>query len=591
VSSRHHYIKLNPIFYLYIIFVSSAYFVDVANLLCKIISINIDHFVPWLVIGLIVPMHYFLRSQIAVTKLKYPSILLIISVVIIGISFVKIPLPDKSFDTLNYHLFLQENRFVDNINYNFFPNGIQSFQFFLSDNIYYIFRYFLGYRLGTIINSLLLIVIAYQVIIYISSYLRYNHFRRLPVYFFLFGLFSVFTIYNLANIGIYYVDLIAIPILIYMLQQFIFKNKLSNSKIFFLAFLTGLSITLKLTFGIFSVPLFLLILVRHRQNISRKAIFFSLLLVFLTCSPALLYVYNQTGNPFFPLFNSIFHSSYYGNENLINRNAPHSIIDKILWPIIIFLNPHRLLLEKYDGRLLIGYLSAFTLLFLHCINKIQLNRSLLKIILIFLLFYFAWAFGTGYLRYGLILGILSAIIIFAFSLQCFQKKHWSSSLVGGFLLLLILSQSIYSLFVFFYQPNEWSWRNTFMIDRQQYQDNFPKILHDYRQTQIPSIISEADIIGVVSYNSGYATLLNLDKPLISFKYNGPETDKFALQKYNFLQTIHNKKIAIIDKCDQNQDINSILLPYNYTIKTSQKFYNEISNVELCAYAIQTESQS
>jgi hypothetical protein len=59
--------------------------------------------------------------------------------------------PDSFWDTKSYHIYLQQNPFVNKINFDFFAGrNLNSFQFPIADRVYYLFRYILGYRLGTI---------------------------------------------------------------------------------------------------------------------------------------------------------------------------------------------------------------------------------------------------------------------------------------------------------------------------------------------------------------------------------------------------------------------------------------------------------
>ena len=65
---------------------------------------------------------------------------------LMAITFLRLPIPDRSYDVVNYHLFLQDFKFEDNINYNFFPGNIQTFTFPLGDRMFFVFRALLGYR-------------------------------------------------------------------------------------------------------------------------------------------------------------------------------------------------------------------------------------------------------------------------------------------------------------------------------------------------------------------------------------------------------------------------------------------------------------
>ena len=78
--------------------------------------------------------------------LSFPYIIgYVVMVLILGIYAIKFAIPDKAFDTLNYHLYVQENAFSDNVMYNFFPaRWINTFSFPLGDRMHYFFRFFLA---------------------------------------------------------------------------------------------------------------------------------------------------------------------------------------------------------------------------------------------------------------------------------------------------------------------------------------------------------------------------------------------------------------------------------------------------------------
>ena len=54
-------------------------------------------------------------------------------------------MPDESYDVCSYHIYLQENPFIDKINFDFFPGRtINSFLYPLGDRMFYLFRMALG---------------------------------------------------------------------------------------------------------------------------------------------------------------------------------------------------------------------------------------------------------------------------------------------------------------------------------------------------------------------------------------------------------------------------------------------------------------
>ena len=76
--------------------------------------------------------------------------------------------PDQSYDTQNYHLLSQIPGFVDNLHYHVIPGRFQMFGFRLGDRMFYPFRAILGLRMGTMLNTLAMLVIYRQVTVFLS---------------------------------------------------------------------------------------------------------------------------------------------------------------------------------------------------------------------------------------------------------------------------------------------------------------------------------------------------------------------------------------------------------------------------------------
>ena len=112
----------------------------------------------------IVTILFFKKKSIKITfDYEKKDIFMFIAFILLIIvqSFLK---PDFPYDVKSYHIYLQENAFADKLNFDFFPGRIFCvFLFPLGDRMHYIFRYLLGYRLGTVFSSYILVVIYYQV--------------------------------------------------------------------------------------------------------------------------------------------------------------------------------------------------------------------------------------------------------------------------------------------------------------------------------------------------------------------------------------------------------------------------------------------
>lgn len=185
---------------------------------------------------------------------------------ILVIYFVKFAIPDKGFDTLNYHLYLQISPFADNIYYNFFPaRWINTFSYPLADRIHYFFRFILGYRLGNIANIYILITIYYQAKQFLKKYIHVKNKIIIPV-----TTFSVIcTEQILMNLVSYYVDLMAIPLILEIILIILNKdiNKFNN---YFILFMSGIIISLKISNILILIPLGILYIIIAKKTFNWK---------------------------------------------------------------------------------------------------------------------------------------------------------------------------------------------------------------------------------------------------------------------------------------------------------------------------------
>lgn len=113
----------------------------------------------------------------------------------------------------------QQNPFGDKINFDFFAGkNLNSYSYAIPDRMFYLFRFFLGYRLGVILNYLLIIIIYVQVKEMIKKLIPHSHsIFRVVV--------STLIATSLSLIDIvdsYYVDLISVVLLLEITRLVLF---------------------------------------------------------------------------------------------------------------------------------------------------------------------------------------------------------------------------------------------------------------------------------------------------------------------------------------------------------------------------------
>lgn len=272
------------------------------------------------------------KKQIKITSDfdKFDILFWILAITVIFIN--GIFTPDKYYDTSSYHIYLQETPFIDKINFDFFPGRIFCICLFpLGDRMHYIFRYFLGYRLGTIFSYYLMIVLYYQTKIILKNYTNNSK---------LCSFFSnlIFFINILSSrIGNYYVDNL---VLVFTIQIFLIlkvEKKYDKNIVYLLCLLSGISIGIKITSVFFIIAIFIFFIIMSYKKIDYKKINI-VCCVILGIIPWIIYIvdnYKQTGSILFPYYNSIFKSEYFGLYNWVDpRFGIGNIFDKILWPIV-----------------------------------------------------------------------------------------------------------------------------------------------------------------------------------------------------------------------------------------------------------------
>ena len=152
---------------------------------------------------------------------------------------------DYSYDTKNYHIYIQEHFFDDKINEDLFVGRtINSFLFPLGDRMYYMFRYFYGYRLGVCISFYTLIIMYYQMKNILKTMIPNISNKKL----FAFSIMPAFLWTVNEFIGTYYIDNLSCIILleliyIFVKQENIFKDK---HNLYYIAILLGIATGIKL---------------------------------------------------------------------------------------------------------------------------------------------------------------------------------------------------------------------------------------------------------------------------------------------------------------------------------------------------------
>lgn len=362
-------------------------------------------------------------------KIKIKSNFEVLDIVFLSFIFIiaslKIAIPDFSYDVSNYHIYLQKNIYIDKINFDFFAGKtVNGFLFALGDRMYYIFRYILGYRLGTILSYYTLIVLFYQIKDVLNIISKKN--KLIPI----FAMLSCLSYIILQWLGTYYVDNLSIVFILQIIYYVISEeNILKNKKmIYFITFICGIATAIKITNFILILPILLFILIKERKNINKEIILTLLKSLILFVIPFLIYIIDniiQTENPIFPYYNSIFKSKYFGQFDWKdNRFGINNVFYGAIWPIYV-----SVIIKGYgddwdisDPIWAIGYIIVLAFILYSIIAK-KKNKKIFQISILGIILTIIWIiFLEGYMRYALVIPVLYGIVMSGIIMNCINIR-------------------------------------------------------------------------------------------------------------------------------------------------------------------------
>jgi len=366
-----------------------------------------DNLTAWILTGLfsILLLGFVIWIRETATPLGPPRFWLIVGLPLALMYVIRLPFPDFNYDVLNYHLINTERalRGWPMGPGDFFPGVLLVNP--APDIVDGIFRFGLGYRLGTIINLLAMLWAAAIINNLLRRYIYSETLRYICI------LFVVSTEHVLFLLNLYMVDLLALPLMLEATQQILRFDDIrkKDRALVHICLLLGLSTAFKLTNLAFALPLIVLAAkscFSHRDGIRLRYIALAGLVFLMPILPFCLYMYVQTGSPIFPYFNKVFRSPFVEAKNYdVPWLGPKSLLEKVLWPFWSYFSPGRLSpmfgRNGYAGRILIGYVMVIAGL---------MTKETRKVCLICIVSFALWTISSGDLRYGILLELLSGVV-------------------------------------------------------------------------------------------------------------------------------------------------------------------------------------
>ena len=463
------------------------------------------------------------------------------------------PFPDTSFDVWGLRLFHGE-RALHGFLYRpeeFFPTAAPFNP--TPDMITGLFRHALGYRLGTVVNLLALLWTASVLNKLLSQFIRSERLRAVATLLILFIEHFLFEINN------YMPDLLALPVLAEATWLTLENATFTKRRVLRVVFLISLAVTLKLSNAAVAMPIVLIWIWRcfSKLNFRDFAITsFLSLIVFL--APLLyfsIWVYRLTGSPIFPLYNGVFRSPLYPPlMGWDDRWGGYGVFEILLWPILIFFHPERTAeIVAYSGRLSIGFVLAIICLFVR-----RLGSTIRQTAFILVLGTLLWSVTMGYIRYGLLLELLSGVLMVMVTVSLLLEtkiRNWRA-VAGVMIAILLVTQS--AMAGRFLLRQVWSMRPTALDDFNVYLRQWTHVwadrsLHDFLGAKESQLIDNVDVWVVSGTKTpGLMILLNNRPPFLGVRSAG-----LFLAAAN--QRVFSAKLEAL----HDRQLSSLVLPVDY----------------------------
>jgi hypothetical protein len=484
------------------------------------------------------------------------------------------PFPDASFDVWSLRLFHGE-RGLHGFIYRpgeFFPTSAPFNP--TPDMLTGLFRHALGYRLGTIINLLVLVWAGTILDRMLRPFVRGARLRAACV---LLALFAEHVLFEINN---YMPDLLALPLMLEATRLVLDPenwgqaggtkelmhadaaggagglkgaddlsgadesggevgpkraglSKRTRRVVVRGAFLIGASTALKLSNAAVTLPLVAVCAWRAARACrfelkSLAAPALAALVVFAApLAPFTVWVYKLTGSPIFPIYNGYFHSPFYPPSNgWDGRWGGFGAREILPWPVLILFEPGRSSeLGVYSGRLSVAFLGALACLILA--RRAEARVRVLAFVLV--VGSLLWSLTMGYIRYGLYLEVLSGVLLLAVATTLFgggatRGTTRLKAALASLICVVLIAQSVFALR--YALRGEWSMRPTVFDDFDSYLSESRYLLRD---RSIRALLSEQERAGfdrvglwVVSGSktAGLIPFLNERPPVVGVRSAG-----------------------------------------------------------------------
>lgn len=545
ISSRS--IRLtSKLFYVFLLYTVFIWFCEAADLFCYLTGLPQTSILSRVfALAAAAAFHLYWGKRVSFSSASKNQKILFAAgcLFIMGFCLVKCIFPDFSYDTGNYHLYVQVPGFTDNIHESVLPGRFQLFGFRLPDRMFYLFRAVLGLRLGMLFTGLALTVSYAQICSLLNSFLEQMDRPQTKTGRAAVGLLAcvpflslLFLLKNevLMQLGTYMVEILCLPFFIELLS-FLLQEEESEEKAVLFCILGGFFFCTKMTNIVYLIPVLVLYIIKIRKIVTVRLFLGCLISGAIPVSVYLIYNGLTTGNIVYPYYNTIFHSPWFPDADFKDgRWGPRGMKELLLWPFYMLLYPDyrtselptRYVLDMWAGYIAIGILVISG--FLRGWKKYW-REGILLIVYVFSLY--GWAATTGHSRYLMIGSILNALIFGFWYIRTVSSMKPVRCAAGVFLLLFFAGQVCSSGWGTLH-GSEWGFRS---ISQPEKKANISWFFRD-RELADQETRQKIDAVYLTQNNwGGWAEMLAEGKPIVNL-----QAIQFELQdKEEFYEKVHS----------------------------------------------------
>lgn len=553
-------------FLIFLIWSIYIWFCEVIDLACYYLGwTQASVFSRIVVLVVCICMLYFLSKKVTFCMRRNRSKLVyIVGIGVIAYGFLKAIIPDFSYDVTTYHFLSQEPGFVNNFYDNIAPGNFQQWGFRLPDRMIYIFRAILGYRAGSVVNSIVMILVWFQVMDLledIAGEKLKNITSRIKTKA-LNGIvrvllskevlsFGITFIYDIVmQSGTYMVEIILVPLSLEMVRLVLEDAIEIKARSIYFSVIVGLLFAMKMTNIVYIIPCLVIFLIKVVKKLNISTIIICVACGVLPVCVYLIYNLTTTGNPVFPYYNTIFQSPYFSNTNFKDmRWGGDTLFEKVFWIFYVVFKPEyrqNEIFNKasicYAGILIASIWYGFNIIK----GKIKEKENILFVI--FVAAYGIWSITTGHTRYFivgfLLLGILSVNFLLNVQYVLMKSRIKAIAIIPVGIILLEICQPVYA-FQSVAQGKEYAWRESTNIEN--IKENAKYLFKDHsflteeQQNKVDAFVFNTSVLG------SFACTLDEDATMVYQGYMSNISDENVRNKLqNQIDTLFEKNMNVYD---------------------------------------------